>query len=136
MTKISTAQDLCEDCIQEILISDANEIYLKKNAELSTLKTDNIHKFKYVKDAVFNFFLDMEVIVRHFIQNFKPGQLNMSKSIKNEIMKLKNPFTDDCDLHKDTSSVIINKFVLLRLRISTEKKGSLQTFNFDSYSLR
>lgn len=136
MSKISTNSEVCEECLSELLITDHNEISLNKNAELSVLNTDNIKKFKFVKDGVFKFFLDMEIVTRHFINNFKPGQLNMSKAIKREIMNLKHPFTDDCDLHNATSSIIIQKFVLLRLRISTQKRDSLQTFNFDSYSLR
>lgn len=136
ISKIAKSQSLCVSCLSEILLSDHNEITLNKNAQLSLLKAEDIHKFKYVKDSVFNFFYDMETVCNYFIKSFQPGQKDMHKSIIREINNLKHPFTNDCDLHEETSSVIIKRFVMLRLRISTKKQDSLRTFNFDSYSLR
>lgn len=136
MSKIGKSSALCESCLSEILIIDQNEIDLNKNAQLSILKAQDIHKFKFVKNQVFDFFYDMETICNYFIKSFQPGQIDICKSITREINNLKHPFTNDCDQHEDTSSVIIKRFVLLRLRISTKKRDSLQTFNFDSYSLR
>lgn len=135
ISKIKNTQSVCEECLSSILATLSDSI-LNKNAQLSLEKANNMKKFYFVKDFVFDFFYEMEVTCRNVTQNFSSDQQNISEKCVKELKKIIHPFDESCDKHDKLSNVIIKKFVLLRLRISRQKKGSLQTFNYDSYSLR
>lgn len=135
VSKIHNNQSVCEECLSSLLASHSDSI-LNKNAQLSLEKANDMKKFFFVKDNVFDFFYDMEITCRNLTQNFSSDQQNISQKCIKELKKIIHPFDEFCDKHDNISNIIIKKFVLLRLKISKQKKGSLQTFNFDSYSLR
>lgn len=135
ISKINNTKSVCEECLSSILASQSDSI-LNKNAQLSLEKANDINKFFFVKDNVFDFFYEMEVTCRNVTQNFSSVQQNISEKCVKELEKIIHSFDESCDKHDKISNVIIKKFVLLRLKISKQKKGSLQTFNYDSYSLR
>lgn len=135
ISKISKQSVICEECVSTLLASKSDSV-LNRNAQLSILKADDMNKYHFVTENVFSFFCEMEVICRHVTGHFCNDKTNISEKCVKAIMKLEHPFDETCSQHQCISKIIIKRFVQLRLKISKSEKDSLQTFNYDSYSLR